>query len=59
MQQRPAKRGGSPLLLILAVLLLVGMLAVVNRMSRQNATTYEAHDHNRDGRPDHGADAHR
>jgi hypothetical protein len=51
---RPPNRIG----LILLVILLIGGLGAVSVLFQQNLNKYDMHDHDRDGTPDHGTDAH-
>lgn len=47
--------------IVLAVLVVVGGMAAVNVLgerSRAGSVSAEGHDHDGDGKPDHGADAH-
>lgn len=54
MPNRPPNRIG----LILLVILLVGGLGAVSVLFQQNLNKYDMHDHDRDGTPDHGTEAH-
>ena len=48
------KRGRFPLALLLAALLLVGAVVGLVILNDRNVTIYDAHDHDHDGKPDHG-----
>jgi hypothetical protein len=53
------KQGGpSRIALILLALFLMGGVAAVTVLFQQNVKQFDTHDHDRDGTPDHGTEAH-
>ena len=58
MQKTPTRIGRPPLALLLLLLLLLGAAVAVTVLNQRSVVVYDAHDHDRDGRPDHGAEGH-
>jgi hypothetical protein len=46
------------LALLLLLLLMLGAAVAVTVLNQRSVVVYDAHDHDRDGRPDHGAEGH-
>lgn len=60
MQKPSTRMGPKPpsLALLLVLLLLIGIITTATIISQRRQPSYSAHDHDRDGRPDHGSEAH-
>lgn len=52
------KKPPFPLWIVAFLVLLVGGLVAMNAMNSKNVTVYPEHDHDHDGKPDHGEGAH-
>ncbi len=58
-KKTPARKGRPPMVLLLLLLLLLGAAVAVTVLNQRSVAVYDTHDHDRDGRPDHGPQAHR
>jgi hypothetical protein len=53
------KKPSFPIWAIVALVVLVGGLIAVSSMSNKNIQTFSEHDHDHDGKSDHGDNEHR